>query len=193
MIVIAGGDIVLPDRILPGASLIIEGARIVAVEPAARVDTLSATIVDAADCFVVPGFIDVHVHGVAGHDTLNEGDPVAAIAAFLPQYGVTSFCPTTVACAPDALRGVLKQVATLRANRAPTSARVLPAHLESNFINPEYRGAQPADCLRIPGPAEAGPHDPGDAARTFTVRDGDFSARDILDVIAGSRADVGIV
>ena len=184
MIVIAGGDIVLPDRILTSASLVIDGDRIAAVEPSACVDSPGATIVGAADCYVVPGFIDVHVHGVEGHDTLNEGDPVAAIAAFLPQYGVTSFCPTTVACAPDALRGVLKQVATLRANRSPTSARVLPAHLESNFINPEYRGAQPADCLRLPGPAEAGHDD---------RRDGDFSARDILDVIAGSRGDVGIV
>ena len=195
MIVIAGGDIVLPDRILTSASLIIEGARIAAVEPTARVDTPGATLVDAADCYVVPGFIDVHVHGVEGHDTLNEGDPVAAIAAFLPQYGVTSFCPTTVACPPDALRGVLTQVATLRANRPPMSARVLPAHLESNFINPEYRGAQPADCLRLPSE---------DAARTFltaearsakavTVSDGDFSGRDILDVIANARADVGIV
>jgi len=184
VIVIAGGDIVLPDRILTSASLIIEGARIAAVEPTARVDTPGATLVDAADCYVVPGFIDVHVHGVEGHDTLNEGDPVAAIAAFLPQYGVTSFCPTTVACPPDALRGVLTQVATLRANRPPMSARVLPAHLESNFINPEYRGAQPADCLRLPGPAEAGHSDRGD---------GDFSGRDILDVIANARADVGIV
>jgi N-acetylglucosamine-6-phosphate deacetylase len=195
MIVIAGGDVVLPDRILPRASLIIDGGRIVAVEPAARIDSPGATMVTAADCYVVPGFIDVHVHGVQGHDTLNEGDPVAAIAALLPQYGVTSFCPTTVACPPDALRGVLKQVAAHRARRPPSSARVLPAHLESNFINPEYRGAQPADCLRIPEPVsafakaaadrQAGPHD--------HLREGDFSARDILAVIAGSRPDVGIV
>jgi len=180
MLVIAGGDVVLPDRILPNASLIIDGGRIASVEPAARVDPAGATIVPAADCYVVPGFVDVHVHGVEGHDTLNQGDPVAAIAALLPQYGVTSFCPTTVACAPEGLRGVLKQVATLRARRSPSSARVLPAHLESNFINPEYRGAQPADCLRLP-PADD------------TVREGDFSARDILAVIAGSRSDVGIV
>ena len=206
MIVIAGGDIVLPDRILTSASLVIDGDRIAAVEPSARVDAPGATIVDAADCYVVPGFIDVHVHGVEGHDTLNEGDPVAAIAAFLPQYGVTSFCPTTVACAPDALRGVLKQVATLRAHRPPASARVLPAHLESNFINPEYRGAQPADCLRLPteaaghkGPRRTSSSEDAarmpseDAARTFTVRDGDFSARDILDVIASARPEVGIV
>jgi N-acetylglucosamine-6-phosphate deacetylase len=193
MVVISGGDIVLPDRILPGASVIIEGARIAAIEPAARVDAQRAAIVDAADCYVVPGFIDVHVHGVEGHDTLNEGDPVAAIAAFLPQYGVTSFCPTTVACPPDALHGVLKQVATLRANRPATSARVLPAHLESNFINPEFRGAQPADCLRLPEPPTAGPHETGDAARSLTVREGEFSSRDILDVITAARAEVGIV
>ena len=177
MIVIAGGDIVLPDRILTSASLVIDGDRITAIEAKARVDSPGASIIPAADCYVVPGFIDVHVHGIEGHDTLNDGDPVAAMAALLPQYGVTSFCPTTVACSPDALRGVLKQVAPLRAKRPRTSARVLPAHLESNFINPEYRGAQPADCLRTPE----------------SVHEGDFSARDILDVIAGSRAEVGIV
>ena len=98
MIVISGGDVVLPDRILPRASLVIDGDRITAIEVEARVDSPGATIVPAADCYVVPGFIDVHVHGVEGHDTLNDGDPVAAIAALLPQYGVTSFCPTTVAC-----------------------------------------------------------------------------------------------
>jgi N-acetylglucosamine-6-phosphate deacetylase len=179
MIVIAGGDVVLPDRVLTSASLIIDGDRITTVEPTARVDSPGATTVAAADCYVVPGFVDVHVHGVEGHDTLNEGDPVAAIATFLPQYGVTAFCPTTVACPPEALRSFLKQVSVLRGNRPASSARVLPAHLESNFINPEYRGAQPADCLRLPA-AIAG-------------RDRDFSARDILDVIAASRADVGIV
>ena len=185
MLVIAGGDVVLPDRILPSASLLIDGPRIAAVEPAARVDSTGARTIAAADCYVVPGFVDVHVHGVQGHDTLNEGNPVAAIAALLPSYGVTSFCPTTVACPPEALRGVLQQIAVLRATRPSASARVLRAHLESNFINPEYRGAQPAACLRIPGPATSGTHE--------MVRDGEFSAGDILDVIASARHDVGIV
>jgi N-acetylglucosamine-6-phosphate deacetylase len=61
------------------------------------------------------------------------------------------------------------------------SARVLPAHLESNFINPEFRGAQPAACLRVPDGSPAGIHG------------GEFSAGDILDVIATAHADVGIV
>jgi N-acetylglucosamine-6-phosphate deacetylase len=63
---------------------------------------------------------------------------------------------------------------------------VLPAHLESNFINPEYKGAQPADCLRVPAEGRrAGLHGPPEP--------GDFSAQDILDVIASARPDVGIV
>ncbi|MBI2189106.1 MAG: N-acetylglucosamine-6-phosphate deacetylase [Acidobacteria bacterium] len=181
MIVLSGGDLVLPDRLLAGGSLIIDGARLAAVEPRDRADVAGATVVDARDCYVVPGFVDVHVHGIGGFDTLDEGDPIAAIAARLPRHGVTAFCPTTTACPPAALRAVLAQVARARAARAPASARVLPAHLESNFINPEYRGAQPAECLRLP------PQGPG------ALDEGDFSARDILDVIAAARPDVGIV
>lgn len=181
MIVLAGGDLVLPDRIITNGSLIIDGARITGLEGTRRADPAGATLVDASDCYVVPGFIDVHVHGVEGIDTLDDGDPVAQIAGRVPRYGVTAFCPTTVACPPRELRAVLGQVASARVSRPHASARVLPAHLESNFINPDYRGAQPADCLRLPESAKAGPHER------------DFSAPDILDVIAAARPDVGIV
>ena len=191
MIVLAGGDLVLPDRILTNASLVVDGGRIVAVEPAPRVDPAGADVIDVRDCYVVPGFIDVHVHGVEGYDTLDDGEPIAGIASRLPRFGVTAFCPTTVACPPAQLRAVLEQVTRARVTRPPRSARVLPAHLESNFINPEYRGAQPADCLRMPGAVvgagrRAGLHGPPEAS-------GDFSASDILDVIASARPDVGIV
>lgn len=189
MLVLAGGDLVLPDRLLTDASLLVDGGRIAAIAAGARADVSGATVVDVRDCYVVPGFIDVHVHGVDGVDTLDAGDPVADLAARLPRYGVTAFCPTTTACPPAALRAVLARVAHARAARPPASARVLPAHLESNFINPEYRGAQPAACLRLPpGPADDGPpvEDAGSG-------DGEFSARDVLDVIAAARPDVGIV
>jgi N-acetylglucosamine-6-phosphate deacetylase len=180
MIVLAGGDLVLPGRIITNGSLLVAGGRIAGVE-ARPAHPSGATVVDASECYVVPGFIDVHVHGVEGLDTLDEGGPVAQIAARVPRYGVTAFCPTTVACPPQALRSVLAQVAAARVTRPAGGARVLPAHLESNFINPEYKGAQPADCLRSPEPAEAGPHDRH------------FSGRDILEVIAAARPDVGIV
>ena len=54
-----------------------------------------------------PGFIDVHVHGVEGHDVLDGPGAVAEVASRLPRYGVTAFCPTSVACAPSTLRQLL--------------------------------------------------------------------------------------
>jgi N-acetylglucosamine-6-phosphate deacetylase len=177
VIVVAGGDLILPDRVVTAGSLVIDSGRIVAIE-AGRVAPAGAEIVDASDCYVAPGFIDVHVHGLHGHDTLDGGDAVAQIAALLPRYGVPAFCPTTVACSPDDLRHVLQQIRQARVTPVAGSARVLPAHLESNFINPEYRGAQPAACLRSPADRP---------------KEGSFSGRDVLGVIGAHKPDVGIV
>lgn len=184
MIVFAGGDLVLPDRVLPGGSLLVDGGLIAGIEPGA-VDPAGATVIDITGSLVVPGLIDVHVHGVAGHDTLDGGGAVAAIAAALPRYGVTAFSPTSVACAPEVLRTFLDQVRVARLAPRPGSARVLPAHLESNFINPEYRGAQPVSCLRLP---------PGrdDLQRSYLAQ-GEYSGVQILAAISMSRDDVGIV
>jgi N-acetylglucosamine-6-phosphate deacetylase len=181
VIVLARGDVVLPDRVLSEGTLILDAGRIAVIE-SGDVDIARATKIDVSDCYVVPGFIDVHVHGVEGFDTLDDGDAVAQIAARLPRYGVTAFCPTTVACPPGELRTFLNQVRDARVAAAPGRARVLPAHLESNFISSDYRGAQPASCLRAP-----------DARRVDEAVDGDFSGREILDAIAASRPDVGIV
>lgn len=196
MIVLSGGDIVLPDRML-AASLLIDGDRIVAIEPRMRAVPGGASIVDASGTYIVPGFVDVHVHGVEGHDTLGGAGALAAIARRMPRYGVTAFCPTTVACDPSDLRRVLAGVARARAALQRDSARVLPAHLESNFINPDYRGAQPASCLRVPGGGAGG--SVGNSAGDDAGRgagghvDGSFTGREILEVIAASRADVGII
>ena len=177
MIVLAGGDIVLPDRILTNASLVIDQGRIAAIETTRGVPP-GASVVDVRDAFVVPGFVDVHVHGVEGHDTLDGGDTIAAIASRLPRYGVTAFCPTTVACGPAELQAMLEQVGRARVSGPGGGARVLPAHLESNFINPAYNGAQPRACLRLPNDERG---------------EGDFTGRDILKVIESRRADVGII
>jgi N-acetylglucosamine-6-phosphate deacetylase len=178
MIVLAGGDLVLPDRILSAGSLLVDDGRIVAIDPRPRVEPAGAEIIDVRDCYIVPGFVDVHVHGVDGDDTLDGGDAIARIASKLPRYGVTAFCPTTVACAPEDLRRVLRTVRDVRVAPQSGRARVLPAHLESNFINPDYRGAQPVDCLRLPRAENS---------------EGNFTGRAVLDVIASARADVGIV
>jgi N-acetylglucosamine-6-phosphate deacetylase len=169
---LSGATIVLPDRLLTSGTLAIENGRIVEVSPGEAGGGR-----DLHGHYIVPGFIDVHVHGVLGIDALDGGDAVARIAERLPRFGVTAFCPTSVACTPGDLRELLRAIRTAREAADPASARVLPAHMESNFINPDFKGAQPLACIR--GPRE--------------TREGDFSGGEILDEIAASRPDVGIV
>jgi N-acetylglucosamine-6-phosphate deacetylase len=187
VIILAGGDLILPDRIVPGGSVVIDGSQIAAVESSARSDAAGAALIDASQCYVVPGFIDVHAHGLGGVDVFDHDGAVAAIAERMPSFGVTAFCPASIACDPAALRALLAAVARARLSPAARAARVLPAHIESNFLNPEYAGAQPLECLRVPADLDArsSPLTPGVEAA--------FSGRDILDVIAACGADVGIV
>jgi N-acetylglucosamine-6-phosphate deacetylase len=195
MIVLSGASLVLPDRVLSPGTLVIDEGRIAEIRSDAPSGNHAAFAFHGH--YIVPGFIDVHVHGVDGVDALDTAPAdgaVAAIAARLPRYGVTAFCPTTVACGPAALRRVLDQVRRARETPVIRSARVLPAHLESNFINPDYTGAQPSGCLRSPrGILAAG--QAGSVAGGRGVREAgeDFAAADILAEIERATPDVGIV
>jgi N-acetylglucosamine-6-phosphate deacetylase len=158
MIVLAGADVVLAEGIRSPASLLIEGERIVDVVPGSTSAGAAAQHYDLSQYFVVPGFVDVHVHGVDGTDVLDgDDDALTRIAAGLPRYGVTAFCPTTVACSAAMLGRTLQSVGRLREQPAHHAARVIGAHLESNFVNPEYKGAQPADYLYRFSSEDAGP------------------------------------
>ena len=186
MIVLSGADLVLPDRILSSGTLAIDLGRIVAVKADAQPPSSSPFAFHGHT--IVPGFIDVHVHGISGIDSHDSGNAVARIAQALPRFGVTAFCPTTVACSPDDLRGVLAQVRDCRQTPLPLAARVLPAHLESNFISPAYRGAQPFACLRTPAGSAGAAAVDGErtAAETFT-------ASELLAVIEACAPDIAIV
>ena len=204
MIVLSGAELVLPDRILSPGTLVIDEGRILEIRSGGPAGGPASSFAFHGH-YIVPGFIDVHVHGIEGIDSLGAGDPVAAIADRLPRFGVTAFCPTTVACAPAALRRVLEQVR--RAREAPDSraARVLPAHLESNFISAEYRGAQPDICLRNPRAALQRAQGTGQRAQGTGQRaegtghsaegteQPEFDGADILREIERGAPDIGIV
>ena len=174
MIVLAGADIVLPDQIIPGGSLHIVDGIIERIDRVAS-PVHTATVIDLRDHTIVPGFVDVHMHGLEGIDVLDGPDAVAAVAARLPKYGVTGFCPTSIACPPERLESFLEAVDRERSHAAATAARVHGAHLESNFLNPDWNGAQPKTCLRLPFASGAG-----------------FGGDDILGVIDRHRSAVAI-
>jgi N-acetylglucosamine-6-phosphate deacetylase len=148
---LCGADVVLPDRVASNLTIVIEGDRIVDLIAGPHAVGPADERKDLRGHFVVPGFIDVHVHGVLGVDVMDDASAVHTVARHLPRFGVTAFCPTSVACSPEALATFLAAVGEARMHRDPGAARVLPAHLESAYINPEYRGAQPMSSEAISG------------------------------------------
>jgi N-acetylglucosamine-6-phosphate deacetylase len=146
-VLLCGADVVLPDRVASNLTVVIEDGRIADLIAGPREVGPGEERHDLRGHFVVPGFIDVHVHGVLGVDVMDDDAAVRKVARHLPQFGVTAFCPTSVACSPEALASFLASVGAARMDRDPDAARVLPAHLETGFINPDYCGAQPLDWI----------------------------------------------
>jgi N-acetylglucosamine-6-phosphate deacetylase len=179
LLFLAGASLVLPDRV-EVATLVVRDGRIAEIVSGPRAVGGNETRLDFGGHLIVPGFVDVHVHGLHGADVLDDDGAVAEVASHLPRHGVTAFCPTSTACDPVTLSRFLSEVGRLR-QAPPAGARVLAAHLESNFLNPEYRGAQPLDCLRAVT-----------TERIAWDRGDPFSGRDVLEVVDRHRADVGI-
>ena len=98
---------------------------------------------NCGDVLLLPGFIDLHVHGGGGHDTMAGGDALEHIARTHARHGTTSLLATTMTAPRDEIEAALRAAAPHVQNRAPSAARVLGVHLEGPYINPERLGAQP--------------------------------------------------
>ena len=96
------------------------------------------------DDYILPGFIDLHVHGGGGHDVMEGGDAVHTIAALHASHGTTSLLATTMTAPPQDIELALRAIGAAVSGRRPGAARVLGAHLEGPYINPGKLGAQPA-------------------------------------------------
>lgn len=92
---------------------------------------------------VLPGFIDLHVHGGGGRDTMEGGDAVAHMARIHARHGTTSMLATTMTAPMDEICAALDAMAPQCAQRQPGAARVLGVHLEGPFLNAARLGAQP--------------------------------------------------
>ncbi len=99
---------------------------------------------DAEDRFILPGFIDLHVHGGAGADSMAGADDVRTLARFHARHGTTSLLPTTMTAPDHDLVATADAVGAVRKAQRPDEARILGLHLEGPFINPTRLGAQPA-------------------------------------------------
>lgn len=152
---IRGGTVLTPDHTIENCAILLEDGRITAVEAQNQNagNPEGVKVIDAHDLFVLPGLIDVHVHGGAGSDAM-DATPQALddMSAFFLAHGVTSYLPTTITNSPEAIRQTVDNVVHYRASRP--GAQVLGVHLEGPYLCQAMRGAQPAGWLRDPDPAE---------------------------------------
>ena len=131
--------ILTPTGFVHGALRQAEG-RIVAIEGDA-VD--EAQVRAGGRPIVLPGFIDLHVHGGGGRDTMEGGDALHRIAQVHARHGTTSMLATTMTAPMEEIEAALQALAPHCAQRGPGAARVLGVHLEGPYINPGKLGAQP--------------------------------------------------
>lgn len=108
--------------------------------------------VDCAGSYtVVPGFVDVHIHGCAGADTCDATrDALEAMAAFLLGHGVTSFCPTTMTTSRETIQAALLAAKDMMDHPMEGGARVVGVNMEGPFIAKERKGAQKEEDILPP-------------------------------------------
>lgn len=147
------GRIMTPDQVISGSALLVKEGRISGFVSENEIPS-EYDKVHLADSWLLPGFIDVHVHGGGGADVMDGTvESVRQLANFHLQHGTTAIYPTTV----THNRGVLNKAieAVERAMDEPDmKKRVLGVHLEGPYLSESRRGAQTADFIRVPHPEE---------------------------------------
>src|SRR5258705_9510312 len=110
--------VVLPDRLLKTAAVLIEGGRIASIV-AGEAASLSADVsLDLAGLTLYPGFIDVHLHGAVGVDTMDaSAAQLSQVSQFLVTQGVTGWLPTVVPAAHESYAGAVGEVERLIAEQ----------------------------------------------------------------------------
>jgi N-acetylglucosamine-6-phosphate deacetylase len=92
---------------------------------------------------VLPGFIDVHVHGGGGHDTMEGGNAALQMSRLHVRHGTTAMLATTMTAPLADIEMALTALGPVCRERGANAARILGVHLEGPYINPGKLGAQP--------------------------------------------------
>lgn len=150
-----GGTIALEDRLHLDGHVVVTGELIsrVSADPAGKAE-LDQTAIDLEGGYLVPGFVDLHVHGGAGADFMDGTEHAFRVVCEAhARHGTTSLLPTTTVARHDQHLTFLQTCRRLK-NLGTGSARILGAHFYGPYFAPEARGCHPGESVRPPVPEE---------------------------------------
>ncbi len=163
---LANGRVVFPGGVSEGLDVLLDGARIEGfVKQTAAKEAGAAAVIDLRGSTLYPGFIDAHIHGAVGVDTMEaSAEDLRRVAEFLAREGVTAWLPTLVPAPVEDYARAAASIENLMARQderaTPPAARALGLHYEGPFINSAQCGAlrpsyfrifrQPADVAALP-------------------------------------------
>lgn len=158
--VISNGTVVTPYDEFRGGVVVIEGSRILDV--GRRGDVVvppGAETIDAGGANIVPGLIDIHVHGSNGADVM-DATPGAleTMSRFFVTRGVTAFVATMITAPQTDLVAGLDNARSVINNGGFPGAEVLGVYQEGPFLNVAEKGCHPVDLLVAPTPEHYKPY-----------------------------------
>jgi N-acetylglucosamine-6-phosphate deacetylase len=154
-LVLQAARVLTPFEEIRNGGVVVAGPRIVDVGPAATLAVPSgAHVVDCGDATIVPGFVDVHIHGSGGRTAMEGAEAVRAVSRFIARHGVTAWVPTLTARSTIDETAAAIRAALAGASGPVDGAEVVGLHLEGPYVNPKRPGALRLDWFRSYDPAE---------------------------------------